>query len=564
MGWLRAKLLKRAVSHEVVLLFSVVLLVLSIVLAILSLYPASNGDKENHVLLNETFHLTSREIRRQGLGSFQGGENITVLVQGNQNYPKNFSIITYRATNFTYLTNENVSLSFLAGADYYESVFYSLPETSGNINLTVILSKDAADYPFIWLMNSAKILFTLSISVLMIVALKFALAQNKSKAMEKALSLDKTGKKRLLILVLISLLIWLSLLAVNSNSLGGFEDWYTDHARHPYTATLFLTKGFSVFDVSLDQLASSDTSYYKFVTWPEMTHLYPLGSVFLFMPFGVMLQSGIDALLVMKLEIALFLVFAHLSLYFFLKKYWVKPIELPWKLVGVYIIYVLLVIFAANGMFDAVPFLFSFFAITMFLTKRYDYFILFVAVSIFLKYQAGIFLLPLIIYSLIELYRTNGLLSMAKNKAVLIGAALAVLSAFTAVLSLPYLLNTRPELIMNGINAFNSHSQISWPLQATAVILTLVATLIYAIYMFKKNSLLAFSSIFLLIPSFMMPYVQNWYLPFLFIYILIPIEKKHVGATLIWLVFMIFMLSFGGASFNPLLIIENFKTMLKL
>jgi hypothetical protein len=53
-------------------------------------------------------------------------------------------------------------------------------------------------------------------------------------------------------------------------------------------------------------------------------------------------------------------------------------------------------------------------------------------------------------------------------------------------------------------------------------------------------------------------------LPFLFVYILGPQVKKELGATMIWLVFMLIMLSFGGASFNPLLIIENLKTMLHL
>jgi hypothetical protein len=295
-----------------------------------------------------------------------------------------------------------------------------------------------------------------------------------------------------------------------------------------------------------------------------MPHLYPLGSIFLFLPFGVLLQSGVDAVLVFKLEIALFLVFAHVCLYFFLKYFWNKDLELPLKLVGVYIIYVLLVIYAANGMFDAVPFLFSLLGLTMFLTKRYDYFILFTGVSILFKYQAGIFLLPLLIYSVVELYRANRFAGIVRNKAVIAGAALALVSLSTAVLSLPFLMQTRSQLVMNGINAFNSHSQIPWWLQSTAVLLTLVATLIYAAYMFRKNSLLSLSAVFLLLPSYMMPYIQNWYLPFLFSYILIPNGKKEIAATMVWLIFMVGMLSFGGASFNPLLIYENFMTMLKL
>jgi hypothetical protein len=564
-GRLRAKLIARASLLKAFLIVATALLVLSVALAIVSIFPVQNGQMQNSVLLDESFHLSSMETRRQGLGSFHGGENLTVNIQGDPGYLKNFSVITYSAKNFTYQSTGDINFSFFAGADYYEAVFYCLPGTSGNVHLTVNVSKPAATFPYSSIGTPAKILFAVSLSAIMLIMLKSAVSQNTKKALFNTLpSISKTGRKRLLILLLISLIVWFSLLAVNNNSLAGFEDWYTDHARHPYTSTLFLTKGFAVFDTPLGTLASSDNSYYKFVTWPEMPHLYPLGSIFLFMPFGVMLQNGVDPGLVFKLEIALFIAVAHVCLYFFLKYFWKKPIELPWKLVGVYIIYVSLVIFAANGMFDAIPFLFSLFGLTMFLTKRYDYFILFMAVSIVLKYQAGIFLLPLIIYSLVELYRANHLTGIIKNKAVLAGAALAAISAFTAVLSAPYLMSTRPELIMNGINAFNSHSQIPWWLQSLAIVLTLAATLIYAGYMYRRNSLMSLSAMFLLLPSYMMPYIQNWYLPFLFSYILIPQEKKELGATMIWLIFMIAMLSFGGASFNPLLIIENLKTMLKL
>jgi hypothetical protein len=544
---------------------SAALLVLSVVLALASIYPVQSGQTQSSVLLDSSFHLSSLETRRQGLGSFHGGENLTVQVQGDPGFVKNFSIITYRATNFTEQSSGDITFSFLAGADYYEAVFYCLPDTSGNVHLTVEVNKPAVDYPYSAIGSPAKLLFVASLSVIILVTLKTAVDQNAKKPFPNVLpSIGRTGRRRLIILLLVSLVMWFSLLALNTNSLAGFEDWYTDHARHPYTSTLFLSRGFAVFDTPLGDLSSSDSSYYKFVTWPEMPHLYPLGSIFLFMPFGVMLQNGVDSLLVFKLEIALFIAVVHVCLYFFLKYYWKKPLDLPWKLVGVYIIYVSLVIFAANGMFDSIAFLFSLFGLTLFLTKRYDLFILLLGVSIIFKYQAGIFLLPLIIYALLELYRANKISGLIKNKALVAGAALAVISVFTALLSAPYLLQTRAELVMNGINAFNSHSQIPWWLQTLAVLLTLAVTLAYTFYMYKRSSLMSLSAIFLLLPSYMMPYIQNWYLPFLFAYILVPTEKKELGATMIWLVFMILMLSFGGSSFNPLLIFENLKTMLHM
>ncbi len=564
-GKVRAKLIERAVKPRTLLFVAAALLVLSVALAVVSIYPVQTGETKSSVLLNESFHLSSMETRRQGLGSFHGGENLTVQAQGDLGFVKNFSIITYRAVNFTEQSADDIRFSFFAGADYYEAVFFCLAGTSGNVHLTVTVNEPAAAYPYSVLGGPAKVLFAVSLSVIMLITLKTALDQNAKKPASNVLpQIGRTGRRRLIVLLLLSLVLWFSLLAVNGNSLAGFEDWYTDHARHPYTSNLFLTRGFAVFDTPLGSLSSNDNSFYKFVTWPEMPHLYPIASIFLFLPFGLLLQNGVDPALVFKMEIALFILVAHVCLYFFLKYFWKKPLDLPWKLVGAYIIYVSLVIFAANGMFDAIPFLFSLFGLAMFLTKRYDYFILLMAVSITLKYQAGIFLLPLIIYALLQLYREKGLSGLVKNKAVIAGAALALVSVFTAVLSAPYLMKTRHELVMNGINAFNSHSQIPWWLQTTAVLLTLAVTVAYAAYMYRRNSLLSLSAMFMLLPSYMMPYIQNWYLPFLFSYILVPQEKKELAATMIWLIFMIAMLSFGGASFNPLLIFENLKTMLNL
>jgi hypothetical protein len=195
----------------------------------------------------------------------------------------------------------------------------------------------------------------------------------------------------------------------------------------------------------------------------------------------------------------------------------------------------------------------------MFMTERYDYFFLLVAVSVFFKYQAGIFLLPLIIVGLIKLFQTNKLNSLLRNKAVIAGAIFGFASIFTAYLSTPYFLATDPQLIMNGINAFSSNTQITWTLQSFSVLLTLAVTIAYAVYMLNKNSLLFLSALFLLLPSFMLPYFQNWYLPFIFIYALIPQQKKELEVTMLWLIFMIFMLSFGSISFNPLQILNGLE-----
>ena len=110
--------------------------------------------------------------------------------------------------------------------------------------------------------------------------------------------------------------------------------------------------------------------------------------------------------------------------------------------------------------------------------------------------------MPLIIVGLIKLFQTNRLSSLLRNKAVIAGVIFGFASIFTAYLSAPYFLATGPQLIMNGINAFSSNTQISWAPQSFLVLLTLAVTLAYAVYMLNKNSLLSLSALFLALAKF--------------------------------------------------------------
>ena len=554
-------------SIKVLLYIGIIVLVLSVVLATISLFPRNSGNNQPYPLVNDTFQLSPNETYIEGLGSFRGGENISLSVQCPTAFEKNFSIlfptrpyffIINSSVAYSVLTQSNITYSFIAVANYYEAVFVSDSPNVGTVHFQASAqepnSKPNSVFPYSWLNEPSKIVFLLSLGLTMLVMLKMVLSSTDFKSNRLSLpSLSKKNRRYLLILLLLSLMIWLFLIAVNSNPLGTFENWYTDNARDSYAASLFLKDGFSIFNQPLGKLSNLDNSHYKFVTWPEMPQLYPLGSILLFLPFGVLLQKGFDPSLIFKIEIVIFLVFATVCVYFFLKNFLQKDMALLLKLLGVYIIYVSLVVYAADGMFDSVAFLFSLFAIYMFMTKRYDYFFLLIAVSVFFKYEAGIFLLPLIIVGLIKLFQTNKLSNLIRNKAVIAGAIFGFASIFTAYLSVPYFLANAPQLIMNGINAFSSNKQISWGLQSCLVLLILAVTLAYALYMLNKNSLLSFSALFLLLPSFMLPYFQNWYLPFIFVYVLIPQQKKELEITALWLMFIIFMLAFGADFFNLLL-----------
>jgi len=542
---------------------AMVLVALSVILGVAGNHTVTTNQTETKVIIDDNFTLTQNAIRRQPIGAWQGGENITVLIECPANFSKDFNIETY-SRHFENLTDQN-NFSFIAGHEYYEAVFYTQDAQAAPVHFKVTVQQLQVIAPLGWLSQPARALFMVSSALAIFVILKQILANRTNAPTNPTLSfISSSNRHRIMGLMVLSLILWLALVALNDNRLGTLENWYTDHARHSYVPSLFLKDGFAVFSQPLDTLASQDNSVYKFITWPEMPHLYPLGSIILFLPFSALLQTGATPILIYKLEIATFLLIAHICLYFFLKVFLKRELDVSWKLVGVYIIYMALMVYAADGMFDSVAFIFSLFAVTMLLSERYDAFFVLIAASVFVKYQTGIFLLPLIAVGILKLLQQEKLSSLTRNKAVILGFILFAVSLSTAYLSAPYLIQTRPELIMNGVNAFSQNAQVPWGVQSLAVLLTLTATLSYVFYMRNRNLLLSLSALFLLFPSFTLPYFQNWYIPYIFIYILIPQPKRDIKATMLWLIFMIAVLSFGGSAFDPSRIIDNIRTTLNI
>ena len=574
------------------------LIAFSVALGVASIYAVATGEAVTATLLDEVYHLSPNMEYRQGIGNFPGNgsvgdgtisEYLTLRVENLDVFVRNFSVISYGVTHFN-STEPNIIYNLTTGADYYEAVFWTDSHNSGSVHFVVSITKPQVIYPLVWLATPAKVLFLVGIAGVVVLLLKVG----SGMPLKPPAPLAGFGKRLLLALLAASLSLWLAFTALNANPLGTFENWYTDHARDTYVAGLFLREGLAVFSEPLGMLAGRDASAFGFITWPEMPNLYPVGSVVVFLPFAGLLGAGLDAVLVYKLEIALFLVLAHVCLYVFLSRYWPqtalpqvslqhdkenlavlthggwvakKPLLqdyslLALKLIGVYVMYASLVPFAANGMFDSVAVLFLLLAGGAFLAGRYDFFALLVGVSVVFKYQTAIFLFPLIVMAGVQLLKKHRLVGLVRNRMVVLAVVCAAVSGFTAVLSAPYLMGTRPVLVMNAVNAFLAHAQIPWSWQAAAVLSVLAATALYSIYMYSRNRLLSLSALFLLVPACMLPYFQNWYLPFLFAYMLIPHEKDQFAATMLWLVFVAFMLSFGGSGLNPQVLIGHFQTMI--
>ncbi|MGA3111412.1 MAG: hypothetical protein ABSE15_05185, partial [Candidatus Bathyarchaeia archaeon] len=222
--------MKRSVTQ--ILLFAVMLsIVLSVSLATVSLYTVPDKRSiQTNVLINNIFQLSPHETYRQGLGSFYGGENITLAVQSSPSLQKNFSLmlplsndILLIKTGITYnSTQPNFTYSFVASPDYYDAVFISTSNSSGTIHLQVFEQKPAVIYNYSWLNGPSEILFVVSLVVAMLLALRMVLprlSHPESKIIVIP-SLSKNARRWLLAALLLGLVVWLLILAVNSGPLA--------------------------------------------------------------------------------------------------------------------------------------------------------------------------------------------------------------------------------------------------------------------------------------------------------------------------------------------------------
>ena len=162
---------------KILLLVAIAFLVLSIVLSIGSLFPASSGT-QSKILINDTFNLGPNETYTQGLGSFQNGENMSLIIQYPTGFQENlffslkfpsatdfvktdtgymqndskayFSILT--KSNVTYITYNNTI------ANYYEAVFVSNATKSNVVHFQGFVEEPKTFYAFFWLNETSKII----------------------------------------------------------------------------------------------------------------------------------------------------------------------------------------------------------------------------------------------------------------------------------------------------------------------------------------------------------------------------------------------------------------------
>jgi len=553
------------VRSKILLALTTLTFISGVVLAAISYIPTRAGGIEKHVLIDDTFRLDPNEIRRHGLGVLRAGDEVHITIWELNNFTVKYSVVTYGRTIYERESAGYDKIIFTAYYDYYEVVFYNSESTPRNINLSASLERGVERYLNSWLIIPAKLLFFIgwALTVLILVWRVVKTPLEKSIDRRNNSASRRISNKKLVVLLLASCIFWLSLLTMPRYSPWGLENWYTDHARHPYSAYLFTKYGFSVFDTPLGKLASIDNSFYKFVTWTEMPHLYPIGSIFIFLPFGLLLQSGVPYSVVFKIEMALFLIFAHICIYYFANHFSRKPLRRLVKYSAVYCFCFLLILYSANGMFDAIPLLFSLISVIEFVKNHYSKSVIYATVATFFKYQAAIVLVPLMLIALIRLHKDVGLYDMARKIWLPFTLILVSVEAYTAYLNIPFMMRARPELIMNSVYLFGPHAQLPWQTRFFAIFSTLALTIIIALYLLRKggaiSSLLLFYSF---LPFFTMAYFQPWYFPYFYIYALIPERTNLVNVVVLWLVATSLIISLGYFRYDPLWMAELIRRSL--
>ncbi len=157
---------------RIFLIVAIAFLALSIAFGVASIYPVSTGAKQSKVIIDDSFHLSPNEIRHQGLGAFQGIENITLTVTGSDVFVKNFSIITYKGFQYNISTSQNITYSFNADADYYEAIFTTNAANTDTLHFQVTVKEPQVTQPLNWIGTPAKIVFLFSLAAAMLLLLE--------------------------------------------------------------------------------------------------------------------------------------------------------------------------------------------------------------------------------------------------------------------------------------------------------------------------------------------------------------------------------------------------------
>jgi len=528
--------LKNLKISQILTLFFGILFILGIAISVFSSIPVRRGHTcIQRIIINEQIKMSPKEQRRYCLGFFEKNCNISIRVYEKTGKPVIYEVIIYNGLIISNISSIAPESSFRTNNNYYELVLINNSTNYLEIYLNATAEEPYLEYPYWHISWIGKNL--LLIGGLGFVIQTLWLKHDESLLTEVAFSRKPHMAKFLLAATISSFLFWSLIITLPSFSSLGLENWYTDHIRHSYTAFLFLKYHFSVFSVPLGSLANNDDSFFKFITWAKMPHLYPLGSIALFLPFGIPLQFGVPSELIFKLEIATFVFFGHVCIYLFgkmlLENGYMHKIT---KIAVFSFFYYIVVLYSLNGMFDSIPVLFSILALSNLIKKRYEASFLFLSIGFLFKYQVAIFLLPLFLINFLNIFTKKDLLSILRNAKITAAFLFIAVSSVSLIESLPYILNVRENLIMNPLYLFRLPVNVSWVYHLFALSVVLIFSFLCVFFSFKRNRTFSAFISYLLLPFVSLPYFQPWYFMYVPLPALLIKDKRFSALFVVWLV----------------------------
>lgn len=533
------------------------LFISGVIVSITSSVPIHTEDTRVRRIVYEQIRMSPNEQRKYCLGIFGINYNISVNIYEKTGKPVFYKVITYADSIVSNSSSIAPKFTIKTDNDYYELVLINRGSYDLEINLDVKVEEPRIEHPYssaAWIGKG--LLLTGGLGFVLILA--FILVKANKLVLNSA-SYSPYWARILSLFTIFSCLFWTLIIAFPPFSSLGLERWYTDHIRHSYTAFIFLKYGFSVFEVPLGRLANIDDSAFKFVTWPEMPHLYPLGSILLFLPFGMLLQSGAAPDYIFKAEIALFVVFGHVCVYLFgrelLRNRFMHKIT---KIAVFYIFYYIVLLYSLNGMFDSIPVFISILALSDFLRKNYDGSILLGALGFLFKYQVGIFLLPLFVINFLNFCKEERPKNIFRNAKINAAFLFVAVAAFSLVRSLPYIFGLREDLVMNTLYLFLPTRFLPEEYHYVMLSIMFVLSFFCIYYGLKKDLFLSIFVSYLLLPSVTLPYFQQWYFMYIFPPVLLMRSKKSSALFAIWAVALTLLITVGNLKYDPIWLLRRF------
>ena len=292
------------------------------------------------------------------------------------------------------------------------------------------------------------------------------------------------------LLVLVSTIVGYFIFSGDVQTLTGN---YSDHLHHAYSAYAFMQIGYDVFTVPLGQWPVQ--ARFAHETFPDVPHLYPFGSILLFLPFGLLSNFGIlPDTIVHLLMVSVFGSTGVISIWIYWKHY---QVDRAVRTISTLLVAFLSIYYGYHGFFDVVAFLIAIISLVHWERNIRNYAIILLVISLSLQYRIW-YLGPLFVYMLYKYASNNGIDRWLEGSVIF--GTMSFLPFLGTVLSLEGIESAQanPDIIPLGFE----------PITVIALLLTVIIS--YRVWK-VDNEISAVTAMFCGIMVILLPQWRVWY-----------------------------------------------------